>query len=72
MRFVEVALTRAEFLLNGAKLATFFYKLQKSPSGRGLCSWMLSTIHFKRAAVYSSHRLLDTVQTSAWKMLAFG
>ena len=62
MRFFEVALKSAEFLSNGSELAVFFYKLQKSPSGRGPCSWMLFMMHFKRTAVYSSHRMLDTVQ----------
>ena len=64
MRFFEVALKSAEFLSNGDKLAIFFSKLQKS-------SWMLSMMYFKRAVVCLTHRLLDAVQTSAWKNVSF-
>ena len=49
MRFFEVAVKRAKF--PEVQKWLFFYKLQKSPSGRELRSQMSFMMHFKRAAV---------------------
>ena len=51
------------FFANDVKIPIFFIKLQKFLSGNVHCPEIYFTMHFQRTAVYSKHRVQDTVQT---------